>query len=347
MKPSTKENFTWICDKCKTSEEAEEVASVRQLIKAMEVSHDAKISLLSGLVKALSEKIDSLTTADKSDTAPVSNNTVWDDRERINMTVKSALVVKPDADGNKVNLNKVKKIVSSAGIPVDSVIESTNGETFVNLPDVESRDRVSQLLEEKHGANPVVKLHSKLPSIAIMGVTARHMINDDNEEMTPEDIEQSIYNQNKSIAERIDQGSELNVVFVRKPPNNKKFYNIVVRVSPDIRALLKKKSNKIHIGVSVHRIVDRFHVRRCNRCQGLGHYADKCDSEHVVCGFCAKDHMSDECSDKHKDHKHHKCINCSAEGKDAFGHPAFWTKCPSYMGAQEKMKTISYDYDLN
>ena len=350
LKPSTKENFTWICDKCKTSEEAEEVATVRQLIKAMEVSHNGQISLLTGLVKALSEKIDTLTTANQSDTAPVSNNTVWDDREQIQkkMTVKSALVVKAEGDGNNVNLNAVKKLVTSEGIPVDSVIESTNGETYINLPDVESRDRISQLLEEKHGANPVVKLNSKFPSVAIMGVTARHMINENNEEMTPEDIEESIYSQNKSIAQRIDNGSELKVVFVRKPPHGKKFYNVVVRVSPDIRVLLKNRRNKIHIGVSVHRIVDRFHVRRCNRCQDLGHYADKCDSEHVVCGFCAKEHKSDDCPDKHKDHRHHKCINCSGAGIDASGHPAFWTKCPTYVAAQEKMKkTISYDYDLN
>jgi hypothetical protein len=147
----------------------------------------------------------------------------------------------------------------------------------------------------------------------------------------------------------MDLGSELRVVFTRKPPHGKKFYTVVIRVSPDIRTLLKNRRNKIHIGVSVHNIVDRFHVRRCNRCQGLGHYADKCDeSKPVVCGFCAKAHLSDACPEKNKDHTHHKCINCSGEELEASGHAAFWTKCPTYVAAQEKMKkTISYDYDLN
>ena len=349
LTPSVKCNFTWVCDHCKTQAESDKVATLRQVMNEMSKSHAAQITTLTESIETLSDRVNSIALNFKPDeTKPtVSNNTVWDERERIR-NIKSALVVKPDVEGNKVNLNTVKKIVSNAGIPVDSVIESSNGETFVNLPDAESRDRVSQLLEEKHAANPVVKLHSKLPSVAIMGITAKHMLNDANEEMTPEDIEESIHNQNKSIAEKIDQGSELKVVFVRKPPRGKKFYNVVVRVSPDIRDLIKRNRNKLHIGVSVHKIVDRFHVRRCNRCMEFGHYADRCESEHVVCGFCAKDHMSDECPDKHKDHRHHKCINCSAVNKNAFGHPAFWTKCPTYVAAQEKMKkTISYDYDLN
>ena len=138
-------------------------------------------------------------------------------------------------------------------------------------------------------------------------------------------------------------------MFVRPPPHGKIFYTVVLRVSPDIRTVIKNMKHKLHMGVSVHNIVDRFHVKRCYRCQGLWHYENKCPTtNHLVCGFCAKDHRSDDCPDKNKPHTHHKCINCSGEGLEASGHPAFWTKCPVYLAAQNKMKkTIAYDYDLN
>ena len=345
LKPSTKPNFSWVCDICKTVEETDKVASLRQLISAMSETHTAQITTLSNLVKTLSDKVDAL-SASKEEEAPA---TVWQDQARIQkLKVKSSLVVKPDERGNKVNSNAVQKIAMTAGIPIDSVIESATGETFVNAPDIESRDRVSQLLEEKHSSNPVVKLVSKLPTIAVMGITVRDMKNDDNEDLSKTELEQNIYRQNKPISQLIDQGSQLKVVFTRKPPNGKDYYTVIIRVSPDIRNVLHKMKNKIHIGVSVHSIVDRFHVKRCNRCQGLGHYADKCDtSKPSVCGFCTQHHASDVCPDKKKPHAHHKCINCAGEDRDASGHPAFWAKCPAYMAAQEKMKkTISYEYSV-
>ena len=51
----------------------------------------------------------------------------------------------------------------------------------------------------------------------------------------------------------IERGSNLSVVYVRSPPARKVFYTVVLRVSPDIRTLIKKMKNKIHLGVSVDR----------------------------------------------------------------------------------------------
>ena len=198
----------------------------------------------------------------------------------------------------------------------------------MNLPDVETRDRVSQILEESHASNPIVKLKSKLPTIAVLGVTEKDMKNDDNEELSADDVRQNIYRQNKDIANLVDSGSELEVVFIRKPPQGKRYYTVIIRVAPNIRSLLTNLKDKIFIGAFVHNIVDRLHVKRCNRCQGLGHYRDKCDptKNSVVCGFCAKDHELDDCPMKERPHINHKCINCSGTGRTASGYPAFWSK---------------------
>ena len=349
LKPSVKPNFTWTCDICKTESETNKVATLRQQIKSISTVHTAQINTLINLVTDLTVKVDKISeTKAKPDEIAT---TVWGDKNKV-QKMKSALVIKPDGHGKKVNANVVRKFAANEGIPVDSVIEAVNGEMFVNLPDEESRDRVGQFLEETHSSNPIVKLMSKLPTIAVMGVTSRDVKNDEDEDLTPAQLEQSIYKQNRSIAHLIDNGSQLKVVFVRPPPPRKLFYTVVIRVSPDIRTVIKDMKNKIYMGVSVHNIVDRFHVKRCNRCQGFGHYEDKCPpTNHLVCGFCAKDHKSDDCPAKTKNHEYHKCINCSGDGHNASGHPAFWTKCPAYITAQRKsMKTIAFDYsdlDLN
>ena len=349
VRPTTKPNFTWTCDECLTEAESVKVATLSQLIKALTKSLNDQLSALTEQVSSLTERVNTM-----SEKNAQSTGTVWDERQNAQANkMKSALVIKPDGEGNKVNSKEVRKIVHREGIPVDSVVELDNGETFVNLPDTESRDRVGQLLEESHTDNPVVKLKSKLPSIEVMGVTAKDIQNEDNEDLSPEELDEVIYKQNKEIAQLIDAGSELKVVYIRKPPARRvptrkafSYYTVAIRVSPNIRDLIKKMKDKIHMGLTHHNIRDRFYVRRCNKCQGLGHYEDKCDeSNHLVCGFCTKEHKSDDCPEKKKDHKFHNCINCSGEGLDCRGHPAFWKDCPAYKLAQKRMsKTIAYDY---
>ena len=339
----------WICDVCKTSSESEKVATLRQLIHAMSKSHSDEIQALTTCVQELILKVDAMSAAPDRGSANTANvintGTVWDN-------VRSSIVVKPDPQGNKLKISMVKKFATERGIPIDSVVESSNGDTFINTPDVESRDKVMESLQESHAANEVVKLKSKVPTISVMGVEACHMTNQDDEEMSKEELRTAIYRQNRFIAPLMDKdNSELEVVFVKPPPAQKKFYSVYIRVSPDIRSAIKTKNrNKIHFGGKVFNVDDRFHVKRCNRCQGLGHYADKCDTENnpVTCGYCAKDHDSNDCRDKNKPCARHVCINCSGEGKNAHGHPAFLSKCPTYKAAQEKMKkTIPYYDTLN
>ena len=344
LKPSTKENFTWSCDTCKTESESNKVATLSQAINRMHTTHTAQITALTNLVQSLSDKVDTLSAPNHAADAPATG-TIWDNRARVQkMNIPSAIVVKPDQQGNKITTSVVRKIATEQGIPINSVVEKDNGEMFVNLPDIETRDKVSQILEESHTSNEIIKLKSKTPTVAVMGVTARDMKKDNNEDLSAVELQEMIYKQNKSIANMIDKGSDLKVVFTRPPPRDKNYYTVVIRVSPDIRSLLKQMNDKIHIGVSVHNIVDRFHIKRCNTCQGLGHYQDKCDKS-PVCGFCAKDHKSDVCPDKNKAHTFHKCINCAGDGPNASGHPAFWSKCPAYKAAQEKSKKAqSHNY---
>lgn len=353
VKPSTKPNFSWICDRCKTDSESEQVATIRQLIHTMSESHKEQIQTLITQVENLTAKVDAMSavkTTESNDATPVTN-TVWDDAARIK-NVKASVAVKPDGQGNVVNTKTIKKFATEKGIPIDSVVEAANGVTFINTPDVESREKVVKYLEVSHASNEVSLLKNKLPTISVMGVRAGHMLNEDDEEITKDELRENIYRQNKFIAPLMDKiDSVLEVVFVKPPPAGKKFYSVYIRVSPDIRlAIDKKMHDKIHIGAQVFSVVDRFHVKRCNRCQGLGHYADQCDPDEspITCGYCAKDHDSNDCPISKRSHTRHICINCSGTNRECTGHPAFWSKCPTYKEAQEKLKkTIPYYNNLN
>lgn len=341
---NSKPNFSWQCNACKTESEVNNVATLRNMLTRMENSHTTQINNLTALVNTLMDKFNSITTSDQPGAG-----TVWADKNGLEtVKIRSSFVAKPDELGNKIQPRVVRKIATDNGIPVHSVVEAPNGDLFVNLPDEKSRDDISQLVGQGHDGE-VVKLEAKLPTISINDITARDMKDDEDKDLTKDQIKLDICNQNKVIENLVNSGCTLDIVYCRPPPVNKKFYTVVARVSPKIRDVLDKMKMKIYFGTSVHRVSDRFHVRRCNLCQAYGHFAEKCSpATPIVCGYCTGSHKSEECVEKGKDHTHHKCNNCVVSKLAAAGHSAFWQKCPSYIVAQNKLaKTISYDYKLN
>ena len=84
-----------------------------------------------------------------------------------------------------------------------------------------------------------------------------------------------------------------------------------------------------------HQVIDRFFIKRCNKCQKFGHYQKDCKSE-PHCGFCRQSHLSTHCDQVEEgDVDHYHCINCERDGKISVGHSAYWHKCPTYLTAEE------------
>ena len=112
-----------------------------------------------------------------------------------------------------------------------------------------------------------------------------------------------------------------------------------------IREAIRCNRNRIFIGITSCRVYDRFFVKRCNKCQEFGHYKENCPKVDV-CGYCSENHPSEECSLKNEtDLTLLKCANCKVNNLECSGHSTFWSKCPSYIIAQKRLKsTISY-YD--
>ena len=201
------------------------------------------------------------------------------------------------------------------------------------------RDKLGPLLQINQIQNNVVKLKSKLPTISLIGVT---------ENLSKDDIKSELCSQNEEIGNLVNAGQELSVIFTKPPTTSQPHYQIVMRVSPDIRKVIRGYNNKLHLGFQMCKVVDRFYVRRCNKCQTFGHYASDCEASELVCGFCMGSHDSNECHLKNSPHSDHKCKNCKSANLAETGHSTFWYRCPAYIIKQDKLKnSIGYDYNLN
>lgn len=346
---STKKNFTWKCDTCLTLSEHTQAASVKQMMTQLMERFTKFETQLPEQIKSLVQQelqkrdanhandLDELSANIVAKIAEPVKSTVtpWTDKVRVE-DMKSSLLVKPDKDGNPVDVEAVKKIVMDNGVPVNKVVVTETGDTFINLPTKESRDKLCPLL--KSDQNDVVTLKSKLPTVTILGVT---------DQLTKDEIKRGLCNQNEYIGKLVeDDGEDLEVIYTRPPPAGKSYHQVTVRVSPLIRRYIQGQGDKVFLGSKSCRIEDSFHIKRCNNCQSFGHYAAKCkEGTPPVCGYCGDRHRSDTCLLKDSHRRTHLCCNCRLAGleEDMEGHNTFDRKCPAYKIQQRKLEnSITY-----
>ena len=90
------------------------------------------------------------------------------------------------------------------------------------------------------------------------------------------------------------------------------------------------------MGLSTCKVYDQHHVKRCNNCQGFGHYYRNCPAANAsVCANCGENHSTRECESNS-----YRCVNCvkSALPADDCEHKATDQNCPSLRKAQDMMK---------
>ena len=262
------------------------------------------------------------------------NPNPWKDPHRTDR-VKSSLLIKNN-NGPQVDMKKIQEIATKNCIQVNKTTVKENGDIYVDMPSDENREKLLPLLGDVTGeAREVVKLKSKLPTISILNVS---------EFTTKEEFIEKVKQQNPGINERMEKGSEFSIVFSKKPNEKEnlvgrqKYHLVVARVSDDIREVIKRSNNKIYMDLSAHQVVDRFYIKRCNKCQKFGHYQNECDNDER-CGYCMGAHPSAECNGVQEgDHVNYKCGNCKDSGKNEKGHSTHWHKCPSYLDQQKKAK---------
>ena len=348
------DNYVFVCDHCLTTRETVEASSCKeQLAEVVEA------------VKKLANEVSELKKEKQQEQAPAkitqskagasSTSTkpgnAWANRERVNK-IKQAndtVTVCIKNDGAEINMRKMKEVVTSNSIQVSKTsVNQKTGDVYVHLPSDAQRDKLVPLLsqEEAIQGNTILNVKSKCPVITIRNVDVFE--ND-------EDFIEKVKAQNPVIKEKLDNGSEFSIVFKKEHNVNygknglildrvEKAFNVVARVSDDIREALKAANDKLYIGFAAHKITDRFYVKSCAACHRFGHYHKDCDRK-ACCGYCGDEaHESKHCPvHSEKVQASYKCVNCEDAGKKSDGHSSHWHKCPVYLERQKKvMNNIPY-----
>ena len=69
----------------------------------------------------------------------------------------------------------------------------------------------------------------------------------------------------------------------------------MIRIANEIRDLLKANNDRIYYGTTVHRVMDRFDIKSCDKCHKFGYYHAECTSI-ASCGYCMDEsHISEHC----------------------------------------------------
>ena len=341
--PSVKCNFKWYCDWCLTKMEEKEVSTMEERfdkLVCLVTSLSDEMKMLKSCVTtpaSIGNSQGPLQTSSNNIGAPLvqDNTTVWSNEKRVK-NIKASLVIKnkpgsTEGTNQEAHLLKLKTLAVTNKIPVSRVGFDNNGNTYIDCPSVTDRNKLQPLIAGDFVDKEVTALKEKLPCISIVGIE---------DEVTKSNLVTQLTKQNPNIETLIDAGEEFTVLFVKATQSG---FNAVARVSPKIRTAIRSQRNRIFHGVTCCKVYDRFHIKRCNKCQGYGHFKDEC-TESSCCAYCTGGHDSQECHLKDGLAAQHSCVNCKKAGKDNFtGHTAFSWKCPTYIAAQNRLKsTIPY-----
>ena len=240
---------------------------------------------------------------------------------------KVSLCVK--SNGVAVDIKKIQDVVSGNGVQVQSHRVSENGDVYLDVPTKEVSDQLTSLLKnEINSTQSIVQLKNKLPSISLLDVT---------EFISKDTFLEKIKLQNPTVKDLVEnKASVLEVLYIKKPAEGKSFFQVVLKVSEDVRKTIETRGNVLYYNMSALRVVDRFYVKRCNNCQNFGHFDNDCPNK-VCCGFCAQEHKSSDCPVKDTEGSY-RCVNCERDKHDHTLHSTFSNKCESFRLYQEKIK---------
>lgn len=243
----------------------------------------------------------------------------------------------------------VKKDIKNTlkSVPVRRAHATPGGTAQLQFNTRKDMVEAEEALRDKYKVTPKSEERTKLnPKITIFGI--------ESEISTMETLEEEILIKNHDIRKLKEKGEEFKIVFL-----DEKDRFAVCQVSPEIRESLKRRGDRICLGLEMHNVKDRYHVIQCYHCQGFGHtsgspYCKSKDAE-PTCFYCAGNHKSKECLNR-KDRKTRaiKCVNCSnsrsrAERNEAKTHKASDNLCPSYIRETERVmsRTLSSEEAKN
>ena len=338
---STKMNFKFFCDTCLTKFEIDRSKAETDRLNAVE-NNVAQIMSDIGDLKTICNNSNSnksteemsllkselneikalLNTKTKSIDKPVS---IWHNEEKL-----KALKVPPaepmlvlNKRGSENNAALDKAIIENK-IPVTKAYQNKSGDLVVVCKNSDSRDNLKKLIENSDSSVAVKAVSSKNPGITIVGL---------NTECTKDEVMNQLTTQNHflqqfSVCNVLNE--HLHIHDIKPTKARAHVYQVFASVSPDLRKGLQAHNDKVTIGLSVCKVYDRINIKRCNNCQGLGHFYKECPTpEKPICANCSLNHSTNTCTSSVK-----VCINCKNAGL-SHNHSAFDPFCASIVAFKD------------
>ncbi|HBK72411.1 MAG TPA: hypothetical protein DDZ39_12285 [Flavobacteriaceae bacterium] len=225
----------------------------------------------------------------------------------------------------------VKKSLTTKlkNIPIKKTIKTKTGKVCVFVENNE-KENVKEALKDSYNVEiDEIKKKKMYPKMKIYNLD--NTLYDKNSGVQ---LIEDICFKNKKISDIIKTNKESKLECVTI---NEKNNYAVIKVSNDIRNIIKKSHNRIHLNLMTHYVNDSFHVIQCFKCQNFGHKigSEKC-SEKTSCFYCAEDHMSNECTNKQKVNDH-KCRNCLDMNLEHTNHKSSSKLCPLF---RKELETV-------
>lgn len=352
--PSTKGNFMFFCNPCKTIMETNIADKDEYRIRRMERNMDLITTELIEIKELLSKSTTTLpTTANTTATATASaaelasaasnrndaeiqiDSNIWNNTEKL-ATVKakpaeSVLIINKsiDAETDKTNMEIVESAVIESRIPIKKSFKSMNGNLVVVCNSAESRDALKNQLSTENRGMEMRSPSENRSVISIVGLTKNY-----NKEEVIDLLKQNYFL--GQFAENNEIHDHIKVITVKPLKGREDVFQAFVRVSKIVRQGFKTFNDKITMGITTCKIYDQYNVKRCNNCQGYGHFYKDCPtSQTSVCANCGNNHSTRDCTSSTK-----HCVNCmKAKVTDSdCEHRSDDPKCPTLCKQQEKVK---------
>ena len=328
---STKNNFKFYCDACITVLEISLANSETRRLGIVETNVVSIKSELAEIKNLLKQSVP------KPAAKPISDN-IWFNKEKLAATkvppTKPMLVINSAPESAT---ESIEKAIVDNRISVTDSFKNTSGKLVMVCDSEDSRERLKTAIESTSETVEMKSLTGKKPSVTIVGF---------NQQYSKEEIINQLVSQNQfvtcfSTLNKIDDHIEIHDV---KPTRAKPtVFQAFASVSEALRKGFSNYKDKVKIGLMNCKIYDRHHVKRCNNCQGLGHFYKECTTpDEPYCAKCSLRHTTNSC-----EVTEHKCINCMKDGCENFHHAAFDHKCPSMLKLVEEKKKKAQKTHLN
>ena len=345
--PSTKCNFKFFCDCCQTTWETNRADIDGQRLRKMERNMEVISKELLEIKKLVSDSINT-TIAPGSATPTVDPNTqstseqvqptsnIWQDQHRL-ASVKakpqeSILVINKAADTtvDKTNTELVENMVIESRIPVTKSFKDKSGNLVVVCESKESRDALKNQVSESNNTIEMKTPTENRSVVSIVGFSRNYEKEEVVDLLQKQNYFLGQFSESNNIKDHIN-------IFAVKPLRDKPdVYQAFARISKLVRQGFKTFNDKVTLGLSSCKIYDQYHVKRCNNCQGFGHFYKDCTSPDThICAKCGENHSTKDCTSSTV-----QCTNCvKAEVPLAeCNHRCDDSGCPTLRKQQEKIK---------